>query len=216
MLAASSEATVANGIKILRACIQPSGTKYSNVFDLNSGDILIFRPSETEPDAKINLAVELQKGAHYYDIPQIREQLKQAPRPVAAMKRFVASAFQAGPDPEPKATAQFRRMLKDTARGEMRPADYAPEFWKTLSGKQKEIQADLNDLGDLISVMPVERSNEGQDRSYWYRLEFTKATVLQIVMLNAQNRVTFSDFLDREKLPAPPPNRKGSGHQTTR
>jgi hypothetical protein len=196
MLAPSSEATVANGIKILRACVQPSVTRYSNVFDLKSGDILIFRPSDAEPDAKLNLAVELKQGAHYYDIPQIREQLKEPPRPIAAMKRFVAEAFEPKPDPEPKVTARFRRMLKDTARGEMRAADYAPEFWKTISGKQKEIQADLNALGDLISVMPVERSKEGKYRSYWYRLEFTKATVLQIVMLDADNRVAFGDSLD--------------------
>jgi len=40
------------------------------VFDLKSGEILIFRRSETE--MKLNLAAELKKGAHYYDIPQIR------------------------------------------------------------------------------------------------------------------------------------------------
>jgi hypothetical protein len=197
MLAPSSEATVANAMKILRACAQPSATRYSNVFDLKSGDILIFRPSEAE--MKLNLAVELKKGAHYYDIPQIREQLKQPSRPIAEMKRFVTGAFTPGPDPEPKVTAQFRRMLGDAIRGEMRAADYAPEFWKTLSGKQKEIQADLNALGDLISLVPVERSKEGNQRSYWYRLEFTKATVLQIVMLDADNRVVLSNSVDGEK-----------------
>jgi hypothetical protein len=56
----------------------------------------------------------------------------------------------------------------------------------------------LKALGDLISVMPVERSKQGKDRSYWYRLEFTKATVLQVVMLDAQNRVTFGDSVDVE------------------
>lgn len=145
---------------------------------------------------KINLAVELKKGAHYYDIPQIREQLKQPSRPIAGMKRFVAGAFQAGPDPEPKVTAQFRTQLGNAARGEIRAADYAPEFWKTISGKQKEIQADLNAFGDLVSVMPVERSKEGKDRSYWYRLEFTKGTVLQMIMLDADNRVTFGNTVD--------------------
>lgn len=194
MLAVSSEATVANGIKILRACAQPSATRYSNVFDLKSGDILIFRPSEAE--RKLNLAVELKKGAHYLDIPQIREQLKQAPRPITGMKQFVAEPFQAGPDPEPKVTAQFRKLVENAATGKMRAADYTPEFWKKISGKQKEIQAEVTALGDLISVMPVERSKEGKARSYWYRLEFTKATVLQIVMLDPDNRVTFSNSLD--------------------
>ena len=193
-LAASPEPTVANGMRILRACVQPLGTRYSNIFDLKTGDITIFRPSEAE--ISLNLAVELKKGAHFYDIPHIREQLKQAPRSLAGMKRFVVTPFQPGPDPEPKVTAEFRRMLADAVRGEMRTADYAPEFWKTISNKQKETQRNLKALGDVISVMPVERLKAGQERSYWYRLEFTKGTVFQVVMLNADNRVTYSNSVD--------------------
>ena len=198
LLAVSSEATVANGIKILRASAQKGryATKYSNLFDLKSGDIVIFRDSGAEPDAKLNLAVELKKGEHYYDIPQIREQLKQASRPFAEMKRFVAGTFTPAPDPEPEVTAQLRKMLGNAIRGEMRAADYAPEFWKTISGKQKEIQTELKALGELISVMPVERSQEGQERSYWHRLDFAKATVLQMTMLDAAGRVTFGTTLD--------------------
>ena len=86
MLAVSSEATVTNGMNILRACAQPLGTRYSNVFDLHSGDIIIFRPSEAE--MKLNLAVELKKGAHFYDIPKLGYQLTQAPQPLAGMTRF--------------------------------------------------------------------------------------------------------------------------------
>jgi hypothetical protein len=200
MLAASSEPTVANGIRILRACAQkgPYATKYSNVFDLKSGDIFIFRGSEREPDATPNLAAELKKGAHYYDIPQIREQLKQPPRPITAMKRVVAYAFQPMPDPEPKVTAQFRRMIDDAARGQMRAADYTAEFWKKISADQKKIQGEMKALGDLLAVEFVDRSTEAKERTYWYRLEFTKATVLQILMLDSQNRIAFGDSLDLE------------------
>ena len=194
MLEPSSEPTVANGMKILRACIQPLGTRYSNIFDLKTGDIFIFRPSEAE--MKLHLAAELKKGAHYYDIPQLGEQLKEAPRPLARMKRFVTEPFQAGPDPEPKVTAEFRKRFDDAARGKMRASDYGPEFWKTISGKQKEIQADVKALGKLISVMPVQRSKAGQERCYWYRLEFTKGTVFQAVILDAENRVKYSDSVD--------------------
>jgi hypothetical protein len=194
MLAPSSEATVANGFKILRASAQPLMTRYSNVFDLKSGDIFIVGASETE--TKLNLAVELKKGAHYYDIPKLPEQLKQTPRPLTAMKRFVTEPFQAGPDPEPEVTAELRKQLADAARGEMQAVDYAPEFWKTISGKQKKIQDSLHALGDLIAVLPVERTRKGSERCDWYRVEFTKGTVFQIVMLNEQNRVTFSDSVD--------------------
>ena len=194
MLPVTSEATVANGMKILSACIQPLGTRYSNIFDLKSGDIFIFRPSEAE--MKLNRAAELKKGAHFYDIPQLVEQLKQAPRPLAGMKRFVVSPFQGGPDAETKMTADFRRMLADAERGEMRAADYAPEFWKTISSKQKEIRDNLNALGNIISVKPVERLKVGQKRSDWYRVEFSEGTVFQVVMLDEDGRVTYSDSVD--------------------
>jgi len=44
MLASSTEPTVANGAKILRACLQTGqyATKYVNIFDLKSGDIFLF------------------------------------------------------------------------------------------------------------------------------------------------------------------------------
>ena len=41
MLAKSSEPTISNAFTILRACLQKGATKYSNVFDLKSGDIFL-------------------------------------------------------------------------------------------------------------------------------------------------------------------------------
>ena len=90
MLAKSSEATVANGTKILRATLQQGeyATKYSNVFDLRTGDIFLYPFPDHDDQVKLNLAMELKKGGHYYDMPQIREQLTEAPRPLLInMKR---------------------------------------------------------------------------------------------------------------------------------
>ena len=82
MLAKSAEPTVGNGFKILRACMQKGeyATKYSNVFDLKSGDIFLrsFSDGSGTHEVKLTLAAELKKGAHYYDMAQIREQLAQA------------------------------------------------------------------------------------------------------------------------------------------
>jgi len=78
MLAASPEPTVANGAEILRACLQKGqyATKYSNVFDLRSGDILLFRFPEKTNAVKLNLTAELKKGRHSYDMPQIERELR--------------------------------------------------------------------------------------------------------------------------------------------
>jgi hypothetical protein len=77
---------VTNGFKILRDCRQkgPYATKYSNVYDLKSGDIFLYPLPDRDDEVKLNLAVELKKGGHYYDMPQIHEQLTQAPEPLAA------------------------------------------------------------------------------------------------------------------------------------
>jgi hypothetical protein len=83
MLADKPEPTLANAATILRGAIQEGqyATKYSNVFDLKTDDIFIYRfPDQVEP-VKLNLAEELKKGGHFYDIPQLREQLGQKPRP---------------------------------------------------------------------------------------------------------------------------------------
>ncbi len=84
MLAKNPKPTITNGVAILRACRQKGqyATKYSNVFDLKSGEIVLFPFPERDDQIKFALASELEKGEHYYDMPQIREQLKEPLRPL--------------------------------------------------------------------------------------------------------------------------------------
>jgi hypothetical protein len=85
MLTQEPEPTAANAAKVLRAARQEGkyATKYSNVFDLNTGDILLFRfPDQADP-VKLDLAAELKKGGHFYDLPGVREQLTQPLKPLS-------------------------------------------------------------------------------------------------------------------------------------
>jgi hypothetical protein len=110
-LAKNPKPTVANGFKILRECRQPGqyATKYSNIYDLKSGDIFLYPFPDRDDEVKLNLAAELKKGAHYYDMLQIQEQLAQAPRPLPLrMKRFPVDEFKPIPDKEPKVTELLR------------------------------------------------------------------------------------------------------------
>ena len=84
-------------------------------------------------------------------------------------------------------------VLGHLRRRELREVSYYS--FRSLA-KRRLWQTDLKALGRLISFMPVKRSTDGKERSYWYRLEFTKATVLQVLMLDADNRVRFSDSVD--------------------
>lgn len=192
MLANPPEPTVSNGATILRACIQKgrTPTQYSNVFDLKSGDIYLFRFQERDDSVKLNLAVELEKGGHYYEIPQIRQQFAQPPLPLLNnMKRFFLDEFQPITDTEPDVTKHIRAIILDAMGGNMRPEDYNTELWGEFSSAQKEIQADLKRYGNFVSIALVERRIEKGKRCYLYRVEFNKLTCLMRYVLDEQNKI---------------------------
>jgi hypothetical protein len=211
-LAKRPEPTVTNGFKILRDCRQSGqyATKYSNIFDLKSGDIFLHPFPDRDDEVKFNLAEELKKGGHYYDMAQIHEQLAQAPRPLLlSQKRFPVDEFKPIPDREPEVTAHLRAMIQDANEGTAHADDYTSELWKELSPKQKEIQASLKQLGDFVSMTLVDRSEADGRRTYRYRLEFAKATVLQHFVFDKQNKVAAggSEALEWKpgvKVPEPP------------
>lgn len=90
MLEKTREPTLETAAQILQASAQngPYGTKYSNVFDLKSGDIFIFHPSGSPKPVMLNLANELKKGDHFYDLPNLADQLTQPPRPLPWRKSW--------------------------------------------------------------------------------------------------------------------------------
>jgi hypothetical protein len=84
VLAAKPEPTQSNAAAILKATRQEGkyATKYSNVFDLKSGDILLVYIPGRDNTIKLNLSEELKKGGHFYDIPDVNEQLTQKLKPL--------------------------------------------------------------------------------------------------------------------------------------
>jgi hypothetical protein len=192
MLPKISEPSIVNGVSILQACLQKGkyATKYSNVFDLKSGDIYLFQFHQQGDSVKLNLATELNKGGHYYDMPEIRQQLAQASLPLPMnMKRFFLDEFPTIHDPEPNITKHIRATILDAINGNMQQADYSSEFWKAISPAQKDMQTDLKRYGDLVSVALVDLKNENGGRSYRYRVDFEKVTMLLRYILDKQNKV---------------------------
>jgi len=201
MLASPQEPTAANGFRILRACAQKGqyATKYSNVYDLKSGDIFLLPFPDRDDEVKFNLAVELKKGGHYYDMPQIHEQLAQAPRPLLAnMKRLLLDEFKPIPDNEPKVTAHVQAMIQDVTDGKLREDDFAAELWQREFPNQKNTQAAVRSFGGFVSMSLVDRSDEGGNRCYRYRVEFNNALLLQKFVFDQQNKLTASDTEDLE------------------
>jgi hypothetical protein len=91
ILAEVSTTSVPTAVRILKAALQegPNATKYSVIYDLNSGEILLYRfPEQSEP-VRLSLAGELKKGPHYFDIPRIHAQLREELQPLTEdMKRY--------------------------------------------------------------------------------------------------------------------------------
>jgi hypothetical protein len=191
-LARDPEPTVGNGFKILRDCRQSGdyATRYSNIYDLKTGDVFLHPISGRDDGVKFNLTVELKKGGHYYDMPKIQEQLTQAPQPLLLnMERFPVDKFKPIPDQEPKVTAHLRAMTQDARNGTMQADDFTTEAWKKALPMQKEIQANTKLLGDLVSLTLVDRGEVDGQRSYRYRAEFAKATLLVHYVFDGQNKL---------------------------
>jgi hypothetical protein len=91
MLAKVSTPTLPDAVRLLRATLQEgvNATKYSVVFNLNAPDIYVYRfPEHSEP-TRFNLSQELEKGPHYYDIPDLPSQLTEPLQPLTdAMRTY--------------------------------------------------------------------------------------------------------------------------------
>lgn len=106
------KSTVANGFKILCACRQTGqyATRYSHIDDLKSGDIYLYPIPDSNDEVTFNLAAELKKGGHYYDMPTIHEEIGQAPRPLLPiMMNFFPNntVTNNAPDPVPRLDPQI-------------------------------------------------------------------------------------------------------------
>jgi hypothetical protein len=191
-LAERPEPALPNAAKILRACLQKGkyATKYSNVFDLKSGDIFLYPFPQRDDPVKLNLAAELLKGGHYYDMPQIREQLSRSPQPLLGnLDRLFLDEYQPIPDKEPKVTAHGLAMLRDLMAGNPNPEDYTPEAWKDTSANLKPSQAALQPFGRCVSLTLVDRREEGGNRTYLYRIEFERITLSLRLVLDREGKV---------------------------
>jgi hypothetical protein len=192
LLLKTSKSSIESGLPILRACSQQGkyATKYSSVYDLRSGEILLTFPG-SEEEIKINLVAELAKGGHYYDLPDIKRQLGQELHQLSqTMKRFISDGYTPVANPDPTIDYRFETFIKSCASGKLKSEDCSPELWNQLSPNLKEIQKDSEKLGAIESFTLIERKEIMSERSYLYLIEFQNYAVLFRFVLDNKNRVT--------------------------
>jgi hypothetical protein len=97
--------------------------------------------------------------------------------------------FKPIPDKEPKVTAHLRAVIQDMIAGTAQADDYTADAWKNLASKQKAVQAETRRFGDFAAMTLVDRRRAGGRRSYRYRVEFAKATLLARFVFDGRGKL---------------------------
>ena len=192
LLGEAPKPTTADGARILQTCTQAGeyATKYYNIFDLKTGDIHLHPTAKQTDELMLNLADELKKGGHYYDLPKIHKQLKQSPQPLLEnMWDFPLFRVKSVPDQQPEVSARVRSLVQAAITGTLRQEEFTAEAWQKVSQEQADVQKLLQSLGELRAVTLMERNLKDARRSYRYRLEFEKAKILQSYVFDARDKV---------------------------
>jgi len=110
---------------------------------------------------------------------------------IGPLPKSRTAQFKPIPDTEPEVTAHVRAVMQDWIDGTAHAEDYTASAWKRLLSKQKDIQTLTERVGDIVSLTLVERRGGvfGWRRSYSYRLEFTKATMLAHFVFHGRNKL---------------------------
>jgi hypothetical protein len=192
MLARGPMPTIAGGVPILQACLQEGqyATKYSSVYDLKSGGISLLKFSGDTEEVQLNLHEELKKEAHYYDISEVGQQMKEVPLLLQSnMKRFLLDGYKPIPDQNPAITQKITAVLKNAVAGGLNAADFTVELWQAIAPMQQDMQIDLAKLGKLVSLTLLENGEEDPAGSYRYCIEYESATVIQLFVLDDRNKI---------------------------
>jgi hypothetical protein len=80
-------------------------------------------------------------------------------------------------------------MLADAAVGKPRAEDYTPELWAKISVEKSDTEAVLKSFGPLLSLTLVDRSDADARRTYRYRMEFQRNTLLQCLVFDEHNKL---------------------------
>lgn len=192
LLARQPKPTVEAGAQILRACVQEgyAATKYANIFDLRTGDILMLPAPINDQPVKLNLATELKRGAHYYDIPKLRTQVNQPLVPLLNnLKRFYLDEFTPVIRQDAAVLERIDRLMRGAEAGTSRAEDYTTGFWSKLAGAQPEMRNDLRRFGTYRQAQLVEHQSQQTSSGQRVILDFDKTRVLQVFTFDEQGKV---------------------------
>jgi hypothetical protein len=182
------------GAEILKQCVVhgDGGTKYSNSYDLKTGDIS-FYDFDNAKVTKLKLSEELKKGGHYYETSQISLQKEQQLRPLMLnMNRHIFTINQPLADQAPDITAKIKNLFSDVANGKLKYDDVTDNFANDLRKAEDKIKSVYGRFGNLTSLTLVSREKKQEITDYSYVIKFEKVTILWQFLITDENKI--NDF----------------------
>lgn len=210
--------TLKEGSAILKQCVAsgPGGTLYSNAYNLKTQEIYVF---DFKRDNYITLSLkkELKKGPHYYEIPEIEQQIEELPKPLLLnMERLILFDYDPMVDPEAKVTDLIRSIFSDGAAGRLNANYFSQRFWSSIREEKESVISEIKSLGSLKSLDLVQKEGNGPGLStYSYVMVFDRARLLQRFLVNSEGKVedlqTLSAYVMNPKSIESGPDSPGPG-----
>jgi len=188
----TSVRNVKQGAEILKQCVVPGdgGTKYSNSYDLKTGDIEFYNFTNPNESTKLNLSEELKKGNHYYEISQIANQVKQPIRPlVLNMNRHILFINQPLANQEPEITEIVKNLFSEVETGKLHYDDLTENFANDLKKEEAAIKSIYGKFGKLNSLHLIYKGKSREFVDYSYIMKFEKITILWQFLVNDKNKI---------------------------
>jgi hypothetical protein len=180
------------GPGILQKCLVPGagGTKYSNSYNLKTGDITYYNFANPNENVTINLNDELKKGSHYYESSKIFAQVKEPVRPLALnMNRHILFINKPLVNQAPEFTARIQDMFSTIEAGILKYDAFTENFAGDLRKAEANYKSVYAKFGKLKSLSLIYKGKEDDFDDYSYIIKFDNVTILWQFLVNDQNKI---------------------------
>lgn len=180
------------GADILRQCVASGegGTKYSNSYNLNTGEIIFYNFASPAEITRLNLSEELKKGSHFYETSKIAAQTKQALLPLMLnMNRHILFINKPLADQDAMFTARIKNLFSEVTSGKLKYDDLSESLTNDLRKNEPGVKSMLERLGDLNSLSLIYKGKKGEFVDYSYVMKFEHVTILWQFLLNSEDRI---------------------------
>jgi hypothetical protein len=184
---------VNEGAQILKQCVAPGngGTKYSNAYDLKTGDVVFYNfGGQKITQTKFNLLKELEKGSHYYETTQIASQIQQPVRPLMLnMNRHILFINKPLANQDIVFTTKIKNLFADVISGKLKYDDLTENFSNDLKKNEADVKSMMERLGKLNSLSLIYKGKTQEFDDYSYVMKFDNVTILWQFLVNDKNKI---------------------------